>query len=187
MIDLLQTAAALGTLLDSKGWKYCFIGGLAVQQWGEPRLTRDVDVTILTGFGGEETYIRELLSHFTSRIERADEFALANRVLLLRTSDGIDLDISLGGLPFEESVVRRAKKIEMLPGTTFRICSPEDLIVLKAFASRAIDWHDVEGVIIRQGKANLNWGYITSNLQPLAELKGSLEIMQKLEALRTSA
>jgi hypothetical protein len=35
-------------------WPFCFIGGLAVLQWGDPRLTRDADIMIVTGFGGEE-------------------------------------------------------------------------------------------------------------------------------------
>jgi hypothetical protein len=37
----------------AQGWQFCFIGAIAVQRWGEPRLTQDVDLTILTGFGGE--------------------------------------------------------------------------------------------------------------------------------------
>jgi hypothetical protein len=65
-----------------QGWQYCFIGGLALQRWGEPRETIDVDLTLLTGFGGEETFVRELLRHFEPRIAEADEFALAHRVLL---------------------------------------------------------------------------------------------------------
>ena len=30
------------------------MGGVALQRWGEPRLTQDVDLTLLTGFGDEE-------------------------------------------------------------------------------------------------------------------------------------
>jgi len=46
-----------------------FIGALAVIRWGEPRLTQDVDLTILTGFGGEARYIDALLQRFTGRRE----------------------------------------------------------------------------------------------------------------------
>ena len=49
---------------------------------GEPRETVDVDLTLLTGFGGEERFIRTLLQHFEARIENAADFALAQRVLL---------------------------------------------------------------------------------------------------------
>ena len=45
----------------SRGWRFCFIGGVALQRWGEPRQTIDVDLTLLTGFGGEEAYADSLL------------------------------------------------------------------------------------------------------------------------------
>lgn len=32
-----QAADTLQQLLRERGWGFCFIGGLAVQHWGEPR------------------------------------------------------------------------------------------------------------------------------------------------------
>ncbi len=61
MIDLLDLAAQLQFFAEAEGWKFCFIGGVAVQHWGEPRLTRDVDLTVLSGWGGEDTCIDALL------------------------------------------------------------------------------------------------------------------------------
>jgi hypothetical protein len=58
-------------LVEWQSWmerRFCFIGGLAVQHWGEPRPTRDLDLALWTGFGGEAAY-------------DAREFALARRVL----------------------------------------------------------------------------------------------------------
>ena len=37
-------------------WKVCIIGGIALLRWGEP-LTRDVDVTLLSGFGREDGFV----------------------------------------------------------------------------------------------------------------------------------
>jgi hypothetical protein len=68
----------------SRGWRFCFIGGLAVQRWGEPRLTQGADLTLLTGFGSEASYVDALLSAFAARSEGARAFALRNRVLLLK-------------------------------------------------------------------------------------------------------
>ena len=51
MIDLFQVALELQAFLLSRTWRFCFIGGLALQRWGEPRVTQDVDCTLLTGFG----------------------------------------------------------------------------------------------------------------------------------------
>ena len=45
-------------------WKLCFIGGVAVQRWGEPRVTLDADLTLLTGFGDENNFIKPLLEEF---------------------------------------------------------------------------------------------------------------------------
>ena len=54
---------------------------------------------------------------------------------------------------------------------------------MKAFAARAKDWLDVEGIIIRQA-GKLDWTYIRDQLQPLAELKEAPGIMEELERRR---
>ncbi|MBN1393819.1 MAG: nucleotidyl transferase AbiEii/AbiGii toxin family protein [Pirellulales bacterium] len=153
-----------------------------MQRWGEPRITEDVDLTLLTGFKNEELFIDELLRHFKPRLSDAKEFALANRVLLLETDEGIGIDVSLGGIPFEEQVVDRATPFEFLPEISLLTCSAEDLIVLKAFADRPRDWEDVAGIVIRQ--QILDWGYINSQLQPLVELKESPHILERLSQLQ---
>ena len=84
------------------------MGGLAVQRWGEPRLTRDVDLTLLVGFGSEESYIDPLLKEFGARVEEPRQFALEHRVLLLRDANGVPLDLALGALPFEERTIERS-------------------------------------------------------------------------------
>ena len=52
----------------------------------------------------------------------------------------------------------------------------------KAFAARDKDWADVHSILLRQ-KECLDMDYIRENLAPLCELKGSPEIMIKLEQL----
>ena len=44
---LLAAAAQLQAFLLRERWSFCFIGGVAVQRWGEPRFTRDIDLTLL--------------------------------------------------------------------------------------------------------------------------------------------
>jgi hypothetical protein len=87
MNELCRVALEVQRECEKRGWRFCFIGGLAVQHWGEPRFTRDVDLTLLTGFGGEETYIDPLLEVFEPRMEDCREFALQNRVLLLKSAE----------------------------------------------------------------------------------------------------
>ena len=154
-----------------------------MQRWGEPRETVDVDLTLLTGFGGEEKFIEILLQHFAGRIPDVAQFARERRVLLLRSARGVGLDVALGALPFEELIIQRSSTFEYPPHASLRTCSAEDLIVLKAFAGRGQDWVDVERIIVRQTGA-LDWSYVQTQLQPLAELKGAPEILDQLEQRR---
>ena len=183
MIEVIKAAAELQTVCQSQGWQFCFIGGLALQRWGEPRETVDADLTLLTGFGGEEPFIHILLQHFEGRIPDAAQFARERRVLLLRSSKGVGLDVALAGMPFEELVSQRSSSFDYPPNIALRTCSAEDLVVSKAFASRGQDWVDIEGIIVRQ-TGKLNWRYIRDQLRPLAELKGAPEILAQLERRR---
>jgi len=185
MTRLVQIAAEVQGFLDGKSWQNCIIGGIAVQRWGEPRLTEDVDLTLLTGFGGEEPYITALLERYRARIDSPGEFALAHRVVLLKTADGIGIDIALGGLPFEQRLIARSTWFEFASGERVRTCSAEDLIVMKAVAGRDQDWLDIKGVLIRQ-REELDWNTLVSELRPLAELKEAPEIIARLETLRGS-
>ena len=56
MNALFQAVREVADFMDARGWKYCLIGGLAVQRWGEPRATLDADITLLADFGDEEKY-----------------------------------------------------------------------------------------------------------------------------------
>jgi hypothetical protein len=63
---------------------------------------------LLTGFGGEESFIEAILKSFEPRVQDAATFALQSRVLLLRAPSGVGLDIALGGLEFEKLAIARA-------------------------------------------------------------------------------
>lgn len=182
MNGLLRAAAEVQEFCLGHGWRFCFIGGLAVQRWGEPRVTRDVDLTIMTGFGGEATFVDLLLEHFPARVDDAREFALRSRVLLARSAEGVPVDIALGALPFEGRVVSRATPYAYAPGIDLLTCSAEDLVVLKAFAGRERDWLDIEGIVVRQGD-RLSTQLVWHELQPLLELKEAPEHAERLRAL----
>lgn len=183
MNEIVRAASELQSVCEAHEWKFCFIGGLALQRWGEPRETVDVDLTLLTGFGGEDQFIDVLLQHFEGRIPDAGQFALRNRVLLLKSGTGVGLDIALGALPFEELAVQRSSLFVYPPDIPLRTCSAEDLIVMKSFAGRGQDWVDVERVIVRQ-TGKLDWTYINQQLKPLVELKGLPGILDELDRRR---
>ena len=172
MIEVIRAAAELQSLCDSQDWRFCFIGGLALQRWGEPRETIDVDLTLLTGFGGEEPFVRTLLQHFEPRIpDAADspsrgEFCSAQEPLAPAWVWICARRVAVRGIgrcqikSFRVSATNVPCALAR-PKSTHRVeglCRPRQ------------DRLDVEGIIIRQ-TGKLDWVYIRSQLQPLAELK----------------
>lgn len=181
MNPIFAAALDLQTFCEHAGWRFCFIGGIAVQRWGEPRFTQDADLTLLTEFGNEEHYIDHLLAHYPGRLPDTREFALQTRVVLLAGVDAVPLDVALGAMPFEERTVERASPYQITEHQYIFTCSAEDLIVHKAFADRPRDWLDIEGVIARQG-TTLNRSQIWAELEPLVELKEEPAILDRLRA-----
>ena len=181
MQDLIKAAREVQDALESTGLPFCFIGGLAVLHWGEPRLTRDLDLTVLAGWGQEEKVVDTILAVLQPRMEEARAFALENRVLLLKSSGGIPIDLALGALPFEESATSRASNISYTE-IPLRICTAEDLVIMKAFANRPRDWSDIRGIVLRQTE-NLNTAYIMDQLTPLTAAKPEEPILERLNAV----
>jgi len=184
MTPLLEAAGDLQTFFDKRQWHSCIIGGLALLRWGEPRYTRDVDVTLLCGFGVEDQFSGPILAAgYRGRISDAADFARRSRVLLIESRSGVPIDIALGGLPFEELIVERSSLFQFAPACELRTCSAEDLLVLKLFAYRPRDVLDAETIVVRQRGA-LDWPYVERHLAPLAEVKEKREIMEMLARLR---
>lgn len=178
---VLEAARELQVFLESQGADFCFIGGLAIQRWGEPRFTNDTDASLLTRFVDDEKWIDLLLMRFQPRRPEAKEFARSRRVLLLRATNGVGIDISLAALEFEIRSVSRSSPWKLPDGSSITTCGAEDLIVHKAFASRDRDWLDVDTILARQGP-KLDTALIFSELEPLVELKEEPFILDKLRA-----
>ena len=83
---VLEAAREVQAFLEEHHAHFCFIGGLAVQRWGQPRYTKDADLSLLTDFVEDEKWADLLLSRFSPRYAEAREFALQRRVLLLHAS-----------------------------------------------------------------------------------------------------
>jgi hypothetical protein len=183
MHPAIEAALELQEFLDAHGEKFCIIGGLAVQRWGEVRLTVDADATVLTDWSRDEVVTDLLLgSPFLPRMADAREFALKNRVLLLKNAKGTHVDVALGAMDFENRSVQRSSLWRVSENAALRTCSAEDLLVHKTFAGRTRDWADIEGILQRQGP-KLDLGLVRSELLPLLELKGTPEAVDRLAAL----
>ncbi len=141
------TLQALTDWLKAEKVPGLIIGGVAASLLGRPRFTQDVDALISLD---EEHWGRFLSAGnrfgFTPRISDAADFARKSRVLLVQhRPTGIEVDIALAGLPFEEEAIRQVKRRKigklMLPLPT-----PENLIIMKAVAHRPQDMADISAL-----------------------------------------
>lgn len=130
----LQTALSdLVRWLDAARIPSMIIGGVAASALGRPRLTQDIDALAIVPDEGWAKVIDSASQYgIVPRIEGALDFARRSRVLLLRHSDsGIDVDVTFGGLPFEEAAVARSQDHDV-GGLRVRLPRVEDLLVMKA-------------------------------------------------------
>jgi len=109
--------------LQLQSFRFCFIGGVAVQRWGEPRVTDDLDLTIFLTYGEEQEVAKRILARYQSRHPNPMAFALEARILLLQDLSGTDIDLSLGGMPFEERMMERSSDWNVLGQASLRTCS----------------------------------------------------------------
>jgi hypothetical protein len=177
---LLDAALIAQEACQSAGLRGCIIGGLALQRWGEPRYTADVDLSVLVEAGQEAAVTRVLLERLEPRIADAAAFAVRSHVILARTRNGVGIDIALAGLPYEVRVVERSSDWELDPGVFLRTCSAEDLLVMKTFAGRDKDWADVTSILERRG-TKLDLDLVRRELAPLLAAKGTPELARELE------
>jgi predicted nucleotidyltransferase len=145
------------------------IGGIAVGFLGRPRLTEDVDAMFLLSIQEIPRFLEDAAQeNILPRILDAELFARKNRVLLLKhVPTSVNIDVSLGILPFEEEVVNRSQ-VQSSSTLSVRLPTPEDLIVMKAVAHRPKDLEDIRTIADKQ--TSLDKGYIKNWVQQFAEI-----------------
>jgi hypothetical protein len=171
----------LSEVLESAGIPYMVIGGLANLQWGRPRLTRDVDVTILAGEDRLPDLLNRLSAKFQPRVSDPIAFAATTRVIPLACPEGVTVDLVLAGLPFEENAIRRSVPVT-IGHRAVRFCTAEDLILHKVLSNRLRDIEDVEGIVGRQG-GNLDLNYILPRVGELSTLLDRPEILTRFREM----
>ena len=176
MISLIKESLELQQFFESGGKDFFFVGGLAVQIWGQPRLTTDIDCTIFTNLTNEDEQIRGLLRKYKSRFsdeQTALDHARVQRVLLLESRFGTGIDILLSGLADISEELARSSYQQFTQEVSLRICSAETLIAFKTVAGRLQDYADIETVLIKQHK--LDWDYIDRWLANVSEYQDLYE------------
>jgi hypothetical protein len=141
---------------DDAGVSAVVVGGVAVSLLGRPRFTRDIDALVdLDEARWPDLVEAAHRARIVPRIEGALPFARRSRVLLLRhTPSQIDIDVILGGLPFERATVAAAQP-RSVGDLTVRLPRVEDLMIMKAVAQRPQDLLDLEGLMAAHPGADL--------------------------------
>ena len=174
--------AAVQRLIEQFGDQGIIIGGVAASLLGQPRLTADVDAMLLLSLDDVPKLVKlSQAEELHPRIADVIEFAHRSRVVLLQHSEsGIDVDISLGLLPFEVEAVERS--IEHRIGShQIRLPTSEDLIILKAIAHRPKDMLDIEAIITAHPQIDTQ--RIEYWVRQFAEVLETPELWEDLEKL----
>ncbi|MEW6608145.1 MAG: nucleotidyltransferase [bacterium] len=167
------------TLLEEYGYRYAVIGGLAVSKWGWTRATYDVDIKVLvtdTDYSSVRAIIRSAFS------ERARPHILENPLIVDTKIDEVIVDFLLAVPGYEENIITRAISCDINELKVW-ICSPEDLIIQKAVASRPQDWQDIEGILTEQYE-HLNMDYINDWLKEFAEVLERPEMLNQYQHIQ---
>jgi hypothetical protein len=140
----------IGASLEQHNLPYMIIGGQAVLLYGEPRLTRDIDITL----GIDVDRLHDLLAIVKELMlnplpEDVEVFVRQTMVLpTLDESSGIRVDFIFSFTSFEMEAIKRARKIDIF-GQEVCFASPEDLIIHKVFSGRPRDLEDVRSILLK--------------------------------------
>jgi hypothetical protein len=153
MENLLWSVQRLQRHLQKADIPSIVIGGVATALWGEPRVTRDVDLKILLERDEADRLLTLLGSDYPSLLPDPAEALRKQAILFVQDSAGTRLDLLLADTPYDVQAIQRGRSVEVQPGATIRVCSPEDLIIYKMVSTRLRDHEDAASVIRRQGDA----------------------------------
>lgn len=162
------------------------VGGIAVGIWGEPRVTRDVDVKVLLTRDDAARLLEVLGSDYQSLIENPLRSLSNTGVLFVQDERGTRLDLLLGETAFDAEAIRRAQFVELAPGLKARVCSPEDLIIYKLVSTRQRDYEDAVSVIRRQGDA-LDDAYVVGWLRQFEQALSDSTLVAEYRRIRGKA
>ena len=177
-----EILARIASVLSRENLPYMVIGGQAVLLYGEPRLTKDIDITLGINIDRLDEMLKIVKElSFTLLPEDVPSFVQKTMVLpVLEKSSGIRVDFIFSFTPYETQAIGRARRVTL---ARQEICfaSPEDLIIHKAFAGRPRDMEDVKTLILKNH--GIDVPYIRRWLKELdmaLQGKGALEAFESI-------
>lgn len=141
--------------LNSLKIPYMVIGGQAVLVYGEPRLTKDIDITVGVGIDRLGS-VRNLVKRLGFRVLVNDVEKFVRKTMTFPVADkksGIRLDIIFSFSDYERQAIANAKKIR-IAGSTVRFASLEDVVIHKIIAGRPRDLEDVKSILLKNRRYN---------------------------------
>jgi len=156
--------------LDEAKIPYIIIGGQAVLLYGEPRLTRDVDV-IIGSRPRDLARVLRVVQRVPLRplVQEVEDFVRQTWVLpTLDEAVGLRVDFIFSWMPYEQSALGRARQVEV-EGYPVRFAAPEDVVIHKILAARPRDIEDIRSILRKQP---LDMDYIRGWLQQFEEALG---------------
>jgi len=180
-----EILAKLARALDKNNIPYMIIGGQAVLLYGEPRLTRDIDVTL-----GDDIDILPKIIEVTKYLNLKPlplditEFVRQTMVLPTRDeSSGIRVDFIFSFTPYERQAIEKTREV-LLKKTPVRFAAPEDVIIHKVFAGRARDLDDVKSILLKNPSVDLP--YIRKWLSEFDTSLSEKDLLKKFEETQKS-
>jgi hypothetical protein len=143
---------------SSQNIPYMIIGGQAVLLYGEPRLTKDIDVTLGIGKEGLEKVMRSVENlRFKILVPDPEDFVRETMVLpTLHEESGIRVDFIFSFSAYEQQAIQNAQRIKM-GAQDVCFASLEDVIIHKIIAGRPRDLEDIRSVILKNPDFNLEY------------------------------
>lgn len=153
-----ETLAKIGDSLSKNNIPYMIIGGQAVLLYGEPRLTRDIDITLGINIDRIND-ILNIVKELSLKPIPLDVESFVKQTMVLPALDettGIRVDFIFSFTPYETGAIKRAKKIKILNQEVY-FASVEDVIIHKIFASRPRDLEDVRTIILKNPEIDVQY------------------------------
>ena len=183
MENLLQSLIALQRRLSDAGISSIVIGGVAVAAWGDPRVTRDVDLKVLLERDDADRLLALLSPDYTPLLPDPLQALKKQAMVFVQDARGTRLDLLLADTPYDVIAIQRGRDVELQPGVTVRVCSPEDLVVYKLISTRPRDHDDAQSVVRRQG-ASLDDDYVLDWLRQFEEALDDSTLVAEYKHLR---
>jgi len=163
-----QLLAKIADALNRLRIAYMVIGGQAVLLYGEPRLTKDIDITLGVGVEGFARII-DLVRELALKILIDDPEAFARKTMVLpviEDATGIRVDFIFSHSPYEEQAITRTRAVPF-GQTAVNFASLEDVVIHKIIAGRGRDIDDVRAILLKN--PGYDTDYITRWLKEFDE------------------